>query len=352
VHRVHLRRWGLALLLAVAASVDRPAGGSPTGAQGVGIAEGSVLAVSGIQVAWLNLQAPRPRRLTSLAAPAAATHVGAMPGWPRAVVSVATAFPGGGTRGADLALVDLAAGSLTPLAGRTDAAESLVMPFWWPDGNAVAFERDDLTGQTVGAPGQEVPRYPSRIEIVGADGKDRWILEPNGREPAPAPDGSRVVFARTTRHGASLLSWVNGDGAEQTLVPEGRFADIAYPRFSPSGEEIAFVAPQSGLGASAPTASSVAPALQLQKALFLSVAVAWAHGIPWDPWIMRADGSGLRRAAVVGGDEPSVAWSPDGAQLFIYSGVGSTVVDARSGESTPLSFVRGYGPTAWLPDQP
>jgi hypothetical protein len=76
--------------------------------------------------------------------------------------------------------------------------------------------------------------------------------------------------------------------------------------------------------------------------------VAYAHGIPWDAWIVNGDGSGLRRVAQTGADEPSVGWSPDAAQLFVYSGTGSFILDANSNEGTPLSFVQGYGPVVWL----
>jgi len=316
----------------------------PLGAQDAGLADAAILGVAGRQVAWLNLEAPRPKNLTNLPAPAGALDVGARPGLERAVISVAGPFPGGGQRGADLMLLDLTSGATSTLTTRLEARESLLSPTWWPDGNDVLFQRVDLLGQTVGAPGQEVPRYPSRIEVVRANGDDRVTLVADGREPTPAPDGSRIVFARTTNTGASILSVANGGGPEQVLVAPGRFADVAYPRFSPSGDQIAFVAPQSGLNSYAPS-----PATLL--AHLFGPSVAEAHGIPWDPWIMNADGSNLHRAAVVGGDEPSVSWSPDGAFLFVYSGIGSSVVDARSGETTPLTFVTGYGPTAWLPSQ-
>jgi Tol biopolymer transport system component len=338
-------RWLVALALAVAAIVV----GGPAGAQNVGPSDAAILAVAGRQVAWLNLEAPRPRPVTNVPAPAGAVDVGARPGFPRAVVSVASAFGGsGGQRGADLMLLDLTSGALSPLENRAEARESFLSPTWWPDGNDVLFQRADLLGQTVGAPGQEVPRYPSRIEVVRANGEDRAVLVEDGREPSPAPDGSRIVFARTTRVGAAILSAPNGGGPEQVLVPMGRFADVAYPRFSPSGDQIAFVAPQSGLNGGVPARAS---SLFLEEMLRLGPAVAAAHGIPWDPWIMNADGSNLHRVAVVGGDEPSVTWSPDGDYLFVYSGIGSFVVDATTGDTTPLSFVTGYGPTAWLPIQ-
>jgi hypothetical protein len=76
--------------------------------------------------------------------------------------------------------------------------------------------------------------------------------------------------------------------------------------------------------------------------------VAYAHGIPWDPWVINPDGSNLHRVATVGGDEPSVSWSPDQTHLLVYGGTGSFVVDARTGETTSLTFLTGYGPTAWL----
>jgi Tol biopolymer transport system component len=220
---------------------------------------------------------------------------------------------------------------------RQEARESLNSPAWWPDNATLLFERQDVTGQPVGAPGQEVPHYPSRIDRVTADGSGRATLLSEGRQPSAAPDGTRLVFARTTNTGASLLVWSQADGSLTTIVPEGRFADVAYPRFSPHGDLIAFVAPQSGLnGKRRPI-----------EALF-GVQIAEAHGIPWDPWVIDPDGGGLRRLAETGADEPSIAWSPDQSQLFVYSGTGSFLLDAASGAVSPLTFVQGYGPVAWV----
>ena len=54
--------------------------------------------------------------------------------------------------------------------------------------------------------------------------------------------------------------------------------------------------------------------------------------------------------AQVGADDGTLAWSPEDSQLFVYGGTGSFVVDAASGDATPLTCVSGYGTTAWLPD--
>ncbi len=175
-----------------------------------------------------------------------------------------------------------------------------------------------------------------------SDGSSRSILLAEGRQPSAAPDGTSLVFARTTNQGASLLVWSQADGSVRTLVPEGRFADVAYPRFSAGGDQVAFVAPQSGLNGDMPQLRPLA----LDR--LFGPTTAYAHGIPWDPWIVNIDGSGLRRLAETGADEPSVAWSPDQMQLFVYSGTGSYMVEVASGALTPYSFVQGYGPLVWL----
>ena len=306
----------------------------------------NILAVVGRQVAWLNLEAPRHRPVSKLANSANALELTTQSDSSHAVVAAGGPFPGGGARGADLLNLDLASGETSPLLLRAESRESLNSPTWWSDRATLLFERQDLGGQTVGAPGQEVPRYPSRIERVMADGSGRGVLVAQGRQPSAAPDGTRLVLARTTSQGAALLLWSQADGSISTLIPEGQFADVAYPQFSPHSDQVAFVAPQSGRGNSQPPAPA-ASGLDLAAAFF-GPSVASAHGIPWDPWVINVDGSGLRRVAETSADEPSVAWSPDQTQLFVYSGTGSYVVDAASGSATALTFVTGYGPTVWL----
>jgi Tol biopolymer transport system component len=311
-----------------------------------------ILAVGGRQVVWLNFEAPRDRPVSHLPGSSNALEVTAMPDASHVVTAVGWPFADSGAHGADLLNLDLQTGEVTPLLQRADPHESLDSPAWWPDRATLLFERQDLSGQPVGAPGQEVPRYPSRIERVMSDGSGRGIVLDEGRQPSAAPDGTRLVYARTRNQGAALLIWSPLDGSIQTLVPEGRFADVAYPQVSPASDQVAFVAPQSGLNGSPEQplfglgGSRERPLLALD-ALF-GPAVAYAHGIPWDPWLVNLDGSGLHRVAETGADEPSVAWSPDARSLFVYSGTGSYIVDAQSGEVTPYAFVKGYGPTVWL----
>ncbi len=329
--------------LVAAAALALPLGG--VAAQPAPTLSAGLLAVVGRQVAWLNLEAPRHRILSRFPATSNALEVAAQPDGSHLVASVGAPLPGGGARGADLLNVDASSGESSLLLQRSDGRESLNSPTWWPDRATLLFERQDLSGQPVGAPGQEVPRYPSRIERVMADGSGRSVVLADGRQPSASPDGTRMVFARTTNQGASLLIWSPSDDSVQTIVPEGRFADVAYPQFSPHGDVIAFMAPQSGVNGQSPSV-----ALSPLETL-LGLRVAYAHGIPWDPWVVNPDGSGLRHLADTGADEPSVAWSPDASQLFVYSGTGSFMLDAASGLVTPLSFVQGYGPVAWVAAQ-
>jgi len=328
--------------VAVAIAAATSVGALPSfgAAQSVGVS-GGILAIVGRQVAWLNLEAPRHRPVSRLPATSNALEVTAQPDTSHVVVAVGGPFAGSGARGADLLNLDVATGDTSPLLERAEARESFDSPTWWTDRATLLFERQDLSGQPVGAPGQEVPRYPSRIERVMSDGGGRGILLDEGRQPSASADGTRLVFARTRNQGAALLVWSQADGSVQTLVPEGRFADVAYPQFSPRGDQVAFAAPQSGLN------GRIDKPLLALDALF-GPSVAYAHGIPWDPWIVNGDGSGLHRVAETGADEPSVAWSPDATQLFVYSGTGSFILETASSEVTPLNFVQGYGPIVWL----
>ena len=42
-------------------------------------------------------------------------------------------------------------------------------------------------------------------------------------------------------------------------------------------------------------------------------------------------------------------WSPDGSKVLVYGGWGSFIVDPITGVTDSLSYVGGYGSTAWLP---
>ena len=72
----------------------------------------------------------------------------------------------------------------------------------------------------------------------------------------------------------------------------------------------------------------------------LSAPTAYAHGIPWDVWVVRPDGSGLRRVTSFSDDDSSVAWPPDGRWLVTLSAEALHVVARFYGEAIARATAR------------
>lgn len=306
-------------------------------------ASGQVLAPVGRQVAWLQLTAPRRQVLTTLSDPASVSDLAATATSPYAALAVSTPFGGKqGAVGNDLVRMDTTSGELSPLLTRASAQESLAAPAWSFDASALLFERDDLAAPLARYPGESTPRYASRIETVAADGSNRAVLIGSGRMPAPSPDGDSVAVVQTTSQGTALMLWSRATGAMQAMIPAGEFPDIAYPRFSPAGDQIAFMVPEPVFDGSQPAPDAACGVWHLGPC------VASAHGLPWNLWLVTRDGSGAVELAQVEGDDASVAWSPDGSELLVYGGGGSYLVDAASGSFQLVSYLVGYGSIAWL----
>ena len=294
------------------------------------------------QVAWLDLVAPRPTPLTQLVQPAYAADVAGAPGVPFAVASIVGGLSTAARAlGGDLVLFDLQSATSRPLLSRQSEAESLDLPALWPDGSGVLYQRSNLQA-AIPMPGQAQPQYRSRIEQVDPDGQASQPLLDDARYPGPAPDGSRFAFVRSTGRGAGIFVHSLADGSDAELVPAGQFLALAYPRFSPDGQQLAFAA----VSRLAPIGRGASPLL----GGWLTIRVAEAHGFPWEIWLVHADGANLRQLPDVLDDDPSVTWSPNGGQLLIYGGWGSFLVDLSNDETTTLPYVAGYGSVAWLSD--
>jgi Tol biopolymer transport system component len=300
-----------------------------------------LLAPAGRQLAWLNLDAPRPMPITHLDATAMVTAVAVSPTSPLAAISVNQPIAPGGAFGEDLLAVDLTTQELRPLLARADAYESLTAPVWWPDGSAIVYQREDRTAIPTAYAGSSVVLYPTRVEVARADGSGRTLLVDNARQPALAPDGTRFVFLRASGDGTALVQRTYPEPSERVLVlPGPQSVDLASPRYSPQGDVVAFMAPSTPGGlAQGLTIASVLATGRLAR-----------HGWTWDLWLVNVDGSATRRLAALAADDGMLAWSPDGSQIFVYGGLGSFLVEVATAEVTPLGYVAGYGAGAWLAD--
>jgi Tol biopolymer transport system component len=136
--------------------------------------------------------------------------------------------------------------------------------------------------------------------------------------------------------------WVSDlDGRNpRTVLADRRFISLAFPRFSPDGSRLAFAA-VGGPPVIRRSVGILVPSL-LQGRVS-------AHGLPWDLWETRVDGSGLRRLTELAEDDPSLAWSPDGRWIAFQGGSGVYLVDAATTALHRLSDTVGFGGIDWTP---
>jgi hypothetical protein len=332
----------LVALLAASGLIVAPVGASAQRARLADVepAPGGIMAPVGRQAGWLSLTAPRPQVLTHFQAPSYVADLDVAPTG-LAALSVQSMFPGQNTLGGDLLTLDPVSGTSLPLVSRAEAGESLGVPVWSADGTWLLFQREDLRQPPISYAYQAQAHYPSRVEAASADGSRRWTVVDDGQQPALSVSGSQFAYLRSSSQGTALL--VRGvepasPSDERELIAAGRFPDIAHPRYSPQGDPIAFVA-----------AVAAAP-IGMRGPLdgWFGPAVAMAHGLPWNVWMVGVDGTEPRLIAELGADDPSVTWSPDGTQLFVYGGTGSFIVDVLNGQTSSFPYLAGYGTTAWV----
>jgi len=309
----------------------------------------AVLAPVGRQAGWLSLVAPRPRFLTRFDSPDYVSDVALAAGSNRAAIVVVHSPTAAGVPYGQIMALDLTSSSVSSIVGGLDANESLGAPVWWPDGSRLLYQREDVSVVGTSYAGGATVQYPSRIEQVNADGTDRTIVVDDARQPAVSPDGQSLAFVQRSEAGPTLVIRGLLDGTERILIPAGQFGDIVSPRYAPGGDRIAFMAPVGFSPTQTPTPTTAET--PLLDGTWFGAPLRLAHGAPWDLWILSTDGSSpATRLAALGADDGTVAWSPDGSQLFVYGGTGSFIVDAATGEVLSLSFVAGYGATSWASD--
>ncbi len=209
--------------------------------------------------------------------------------------------------------------------------------------------------------------------LGGAQRSDGWQLAPvtgdqDGNESFPSldPDGSEVVYAKTTPTGWDIFLQRIGGSIPQNLTAETREADT-QPAFSPDGSRIAFRSERQGGGIFVMGATGESP----RRVLEFGFHPAWSpdgkelvvatEGVS-DPavrasrsqlWRVGADGTDKRQ--IFDGDAVQPSWSPSGARIAFW-GVENTqraiwTIPAEGGEPVRVtgSESLNWNPV-WAPD--
>lgn len=359
--RMGARRFALAASLALALATMLPFGGTahtcvPDAEVGVG---GRLLVPRASGLAIVSLPEREQRSVPVLPVQGVITAVSSSPD--RALLAVSRFWRPADHQidGQDILIVGADGGEPVGAISRGRPGEQLGSPTWLPDGSLV-YERRE-----VGSGGDT-----ARIERRAIDGTESPLLfagsastglVDGASSPAVSPDGTLLAFLRGDQSDRLVVRDLAG-GPERTLAQDSKLLGLAFPRFSPDGAWIAFAAvtdPALGADPRDPLASWLTTALPGSGAglinrlgagaSWLGVRAARAHGLPWDIFVVRTDGSDARRVTYFYDDDPAAAWSPDGRWLVTFSGEALHVVALDGAANYCLAGEGGYGALEWLP---
>jgi Tol biopolymer transport system component len=239
--------------------------------------------------------------------------------------------------GSDLYVVGADGANPTLLLPAVDDDTSFTEPVWTADGSSLVYTA------VIRIPESRLGETRTRVERIPVAGGARTVLAEDGLSPGVSRDGRQIAFLRTSGPlQTEVALWVaDGDGRNaRALLADPRFASLAFPRFAPSGDRLAFAA------VGGPVA---VPRAVGWRAPLLAPTVALAHGPPWDLWEIRLDGSGLRRLTDLAEDDPALAWSPDGRWIAFNGGSGLHVLDVATTALHKLNDTATFGGLDWAP---
>ncbi len=192
-------------------------------------------------------------------------------------------------------------------------------PAWSPDGRSIAF--NGATHVTNGYDPSE-----GGIYIIDRDGTDQRLLLRDAFGAEWAPDGSWIAFTVSDTQSGQHIDVIRPDGTQRRSVTSSPMSESA-PRWSPSGDRIAFIDGNSNISIVRPDGSDRKRLTPLSGGV--QGAPAWSPDSRSIAYLAR-DGASLNTALyvipVTGGTprrlslavqttDAVVSWSPDGSSI-------------------------------------
>ena len=212
-------------------------------------------------------------------------------------------FRGGSVEGFRIGLIDPAVDEVTGLDGYLSEGA------WSVDGSRLAFVRDpvgtpygDMSIRSARSDGTGVRQLTDRLSVDQGDYGPRW-----------SPDGRHLLFFRNHPDRAPSVMIMNSDGSDAHRVAGGNDQVFFTAIWSPDGSQILTVRDEEGS----------------------------REGSPMWLAVMSADGTHER--VLVRGALSQPQWSPDGSQVFFYSGAAIHAVSSGGHERTVMKGIDPQG---------
>jgi Tol biopolymer transport system component len=327
---------GLVVLLAVSL-VAQPAFGQEMAGEQVAFGPfGTIVSPHGAGVLLTNVASGAEDSIPVLPPVGINGHAAWSPDRTRLAISRFARRPGERLGGSDILVLPAAGGEALPVAEHAQDGALLGALAWLPDSAGIYYDALPASGD------------PMSMQIVyspldASAGGPRVVG--NGGWPAVSPDGRLLAYVRPSSHSGYLSELVVRElasGSERVLVPMDSLVQVTSPRFSPDGNEIAFV------GSDLPAQALIGPGRArglLGSDLFAKGVMS--HGPPGDVYVVSVSGGTPYRMTSFEEDDPTLAWSPDGYWLAMLAGGGLYLMPRDLSQGPHLLAKGGFGGIDW-----